>query len=408
VTRAALANLPSTSISAGPPLKACHLKARQLMQVVYSLTLGGSERLACDLAMRLDHDRVRSGICALTAGGPLAKTLEDAAIPFYVIGCPPGIQWGVMLKLYRLFRANRIDVVQTHHIKQLFYSGLGARMAGAALVHVEHEYFTLRKGVARRGLRMMALICDRIVVVGDEIKTHLVNEVGLPPSKVTVIHNGIDVGCYMPWPRVPREALGLRPDVRLIGHVGRLEPEKDQASLLHSFRMVANTHPHTRLVIIGDGSQRVALERLGEALGIAGRVDFFGFRQDVADFLPHLELFVLSSLNEGLPLSMLEAMACARPVVATALGEIPRVIRDGVNGVTVPPADPAALAHAITAVLEHPEQSQAMGVEARRLVEEQFSLARTVEQYQALYDSLPPPVGLRPPLLSGPRTTPTA
>lgn len=368
-------------------------QTRQLMQVVYSLTLGGSERLACDLALHLDPDRVRSRICALTAGGPMAKTLEEAAIPFDIIGCPPGVQWRVMSKLHRLFRESRADVVQTHHIKQLFYSSLGARMAGATLVHVEHEYFSLRKNRPRRGLRLLARFCSRIVAVGEEIKTFLVNEVGLPSSKVTVIPNGVDLTHYTPWPRVVRSALGLQPRVRLIGHVGRLEPEKDQVSLLHAFRLVADTHPDARFVIIGDGSQRSELERLGKTLGIAGRVAFFGFRQDVADFLPHLDVFVLSSLNEGLPISMLEAMACARPVVATALGEIPRVICDGVNGVMVPPGNPAALARAITSVLQQPVWGRAMGVEARRLIEERFSLTRVIEQYQDLYDSLP----LRPP-----------
>lgn len=368
-------------------------QTRRLMQVVYSLTLGGSERLACDLALRLDPDRVRSCICALTAGGPMAKTLQEAAIPFYVVGCPPGVQWRVMAKLYRLFRENRADVVQTHHIKQLFYGGIGARMAGAALVHVEHETFSLREDRPRRGLRLLARICDQIVAVGDEIKTHLVNEVGLPPSKVTVIPNGVDLTRYAPQPRVARQVLGLHPQGRLVGHVGRLEPEKDQVSLLHAFRLVADTHADVRFVIIGDGSQRSELERLAQALGIAGRVAFLGFRQDVADFLPHLELFVLSSLNEGLPIAMLEAMACARPVVTTALGEIPRVIRDGVNGMTVPPGHPAMLARAITSVLEHPAGGRAMGVQARQLIEERFSLTRVVEQYQDLYDSLP----LRPP-----------
>lgn len=371
-------------------------KPRHIMQVVHSLTLGGSERLACDLALGLNPSRVRSSICALAIGGPLAERLEEAAVPYYVVNCPPGVQWRVVPRLYQFFRRTQVDVVQTHHIKQLLYSAVGARMAGAALVHVEHEFFTLKPPRIRRRLRLAARLCNRIVVVGHEVKAFLVNEVGLPPSKITVIPNGVDVERYRPRPRLPREALGLPSRERLIGHVARLEPEKDQASLIRAFRLVADAHADTRLVIVGDGSQRGALQRAVAELRLDGRVDFLGLREDVPDLLPHFELFVLPSLSEGLPLAILEAMACERPVVATAIGEIPRVVRQGVTGVTVPPSDPATLAQALIGVLEGPDRAAAMGARARRLVEDAFSLKRVIAQYEVLYDSLDASDGHRP------------
>src|SRR2546428_12505218 len=153
------------------------------MQVVYSLFLAGSERLACELARHLDSARVRSSICALAHGGPLADTLRRAAIPFYVVGCEPGVQWRAALEVYRLFRDTRVDVVQTHHLKQLLYSAVGARLAGAALVHVEHEQFSLRPARARRHLRLAAPLCHRIIAVGEAVKGVLVGEVGLPPRE---------------------------------------------------------------------------------------------------------------------------------------------------------------------------------------------------------------------------------
>jgi glycosyltransferase involved in cell wall biosynthesis len=360
------------------------------MQVVYSLFQAGSERVACDLAMRVDPSRLRSSVCALALGGPLAETLKAAAIPSYVVGCEPGLQWRVIRKLYRLFRDTRVDLVQTHHFKQLFYSGIGARLAGAALVHVEHEYFSLQAPKIKRYLRAMGMLCHRIVTVGDEVKEFLVRDVRLPRSKVSVISNGVDVEFYVPRPRIAREALGLRPNGRLIGHVARLEAEKDQASLLHAFRTVSHVYPDARLVMVGDGSRRDELQCLAAALGIIERVDFLGSRKDVAELLPHLDVFVLSSLNEGLPLSILEAMACARPVVATAVGEVPLVVRDGVTGLTVPPGDSMALARAVMVLLEQRAWATAMGRAARQLIEDNFSLARTVGHYEALYESLLP------------------
>ena len=370
-----------------------HPRPYHLMQVVYSLFHGGSERLACELALRLDPSRVRSSVCALYAGGPLADTLEKAAIRFHIAGRRPGFDWPLIPRLYQLFREEQVDLVQTHHLAQLIYSGVGARLAGARLVHVEHEYFSLKAPRVKRRLRAMGALCHRIVAVGDEIEDFLVRVVGLPPSKVIVIPNGVDVECYRPRPRVAREALGLRPWGRLIGHVARLEAEKDQASLLQAFRTVVDTCPDARLLIVGDGSRRSELQGLAGTLGIAERVDFLGPRKDVEDLLPHLNVFVLSSLNEGLPLAILEAMACARPVVATAIGEIPRVVRDGVTGLTVPPGDSAALARAITVVLERPESAATMGRAARQLVEERFSLTSMVGRYQALYESILAPNG---------------
>lgn len=358
------------------------------MQVVYSLLRGGSERLACELALRLDPDCVRSSICALAMGGPVADTLADAGIPFDVIGCAPGRQWPTIVKLYRVFRKERVDVVQTHHLKQLVYSAVGARLAGAKLVHVEHDCWSLRPPKAQRCLRTLAPLCHRIVAVGESIRDFLVREVGLPASKVTTIPNGVDVTHYSPTPTLPREALGLVARRRLIGHVARLEPEKDQETLLRAFDIVLRTCSDARLVIIGDGSERANLERTVRSLGVAAHVDFLGLRTDVAALIPHLQVFALSSRNEGLPLVILEAMACARPVVAPAVGEIPQVVRDGVTGVTVPPGDPTALAGALVGILERPQWAATMGLAARQVVEQQYSLTRVIQQYDELYASL--------------------
>lgn len=358
------------------------------MQVIYWLRPGGSERLACDLALHLDPARVRASVCALTVDGPLGRELGRAGIPAHIAGRRPGVDWRLIARLYRLFRDQRVDLVQTHHLGQLIYSAIGARLAGAVLVHVEHDHYSLMAPSAKRRLRLLAPLCHRVVVVGDEIRRFLLREVGLRPSKVIVIRNGVDTTRYAPDARADREALGLPPKGRLIGHVARLEAEKDQETLLRAFRIVLGSYADASLLIVGDGSRRGDLQRMAGTLGIAERVAFVGARNDVADLLPHLDVFVLSSLNEGLPLAVLEAMASARAVVATAVGEIPQVVRDGVTGLTVPPGDPAALAAALAAVLERPVWARAMGRAARRLIEERFSLSSTVAQYQALYESL--------------------
>jgi sugar transferase (PEP-CTERM/EpsH1 system associated) len=358
------------------------------MQLAYSLKRGGSERMAVDLSLGLDASRVRSSMCALAYSGELAHELKSAGIPVHVIGRRSGLDWSVIPRLYRVFRENRADVVQTHHFVSLLYGAVGARLAGAAIVHVEHEYYSLQRPWVKRCFRLLAPLCSTIVAVGDQVREFLIREVGLPPTRVRVIRNGVDVERYSPWRRVPRTTLGLPPDGRLIGHVGRLEPEKDQRTLLRAFRIVLSACPDVRLIIVGEGGKLRDLQQTAASLGITAHVHFLGLQEDVKNLLPHLDVFALPSLNEGLPLALLEAMACGRPVIATAVGEIPRVIHEGVTGLMVPPDDPTALAASIRAILDRPEWGVEMGRSARQLVQETFSLSLTIRQYQDVYDSL--------------------
>ena len=363
-----------------------------VMQVVHSLVRGGSERVACDLAMRLDRSRVRSSVCALDVGGPLAAELEAAGIAAHVTGRRPGRDARLIGTLYRLFRREQVDVVQTHHLTQLIYGALGARLAGATLVHVEHETFSLRSARARRRLRALSFFCDRVVAVGEAIRDFLVGEVRIARPRVALIRNGIDLARYRPGRRDFRRRIGLPVTERWIGQIARLEEEKDQATLLRAFASVRARHADTRLVLVGDGSLRASLEELARSLGVEAAVSFLGARSDVADLLPELDVFVLSSIREGLPLALLEAMACGVPVVATAIGNVPRVVRDGVNGDLVPPADERALAAAVGRTLDSPDRASALGAAARAWVAQEYGLDATVRRYQELYDELSPDV----------------
>lgn len=364
-----------------------------LTQVVLSLECGGSETLARDIALGLDPSRFSTSICALDAGGPLEVELRAAAIPVNVLGRRVGFDWRLIPRLSRLFRSLKVQIVQTHHLTPLIYSALAARLAGARLVHVEHERFTYQDATARQRLRLLSTLCHRVVVVGDDIERYLVASARIPAAKITVIPNGVNLARYATAPRVSRSACGLPDDGRLIGHVARLDAAKDQATLLRSFKLVLNAHRDTRLVLVGDGPLRRELEALGHLLGISSRLTFLGLRADVAELLPHFEAFAFSSVSEGLPLAILEAMAAARPVVATAVGEIPTVVEHGVTGLLAPPGDPKSLADGLVRLLESPGWARDLGLAARSAVECRFSLRASVEQYQALFRALGPTRG---------------
>jgi glycosyltransferase involved in cell wall biosynthesis len=305
-----------------------------------------------------------------------------------MLGRRAGVDWRLFGRLYGLVSRERVDVVQTHHLGQLIYAAPATRLAGARLVHVEHDCHSLEPAKARRQLRMFARFCHRVVAVGEEIGEYLVREVRLPSSLVEVIQNGVDTRLYSPEPRRSRFELCLPADGRLIGHVGRLAPEKDHATLLKAFRSVAVADPRARLVLVGDGSLRSTLEVRAREIGVDDRVCWLGARTDVADLLPHFDVFVLSSIREGAPLSLLEAMAAARPVVSTRVGEVGRLVVNDVTGLVVEPGDPRGLAAAIATILSSPSVAARLGKASRAAVEQRFSLDRTVRAYEHLLTSL--------------------
>lgn len=359
-----------------------------LMQVTYSLGVAGSELVARDLALRLHSSALHCSVCAVDFGGPLADDLTHAGIPALVMGRRPGFDWRLVVRFYTLFRRMRPDIVQTHHLGQLVYAGPGARLAGASLVHVEHEYFSLMGARSRRLMASLGRLCQRFVAVGEEVRAFLVKEIGLPADRVRVIANGIDLDAYPCHPPGSRADLGLPDGVRLVGCVARLEVDKAHETLLSAFAAGLAHDRAVHLVLVGDGSLRGSLGERARALGLAERVHFLGVRRDVPTLLPHLDVFVLPSLREGLPVALLEAMAAARPIVATGVGEVSRVVLDGDTGLSVAPGDPDALGRALRRLLDDRALASRLGCAARRHVETHFSLDRTVRGYREVYEEL--------------------
>jgi glycosyltransferase involved in cell wall biosynthesis len=204
----------------------------------------------------------------------------------------------------------------------------------------------------------------------------------VPARKVCVIHNGIDLTAF-PTPAAPRPAKGNRAI-----HVARLNPVKDQPTLLHAARLAADAEPSFRLDLVGDGPARAELEALHRQLNLGGHVRFLGFRDDVRDLLTAADFFVLSSVSEGISLTLLEAMAMGLPVVATDVGGNREVVAEGTTGLLVPAQSPAALAEAMLGLVRDPERARRMGAAGRRRAEEKFDLRRVVREYEELYLSL--------------------
>jgi glycosyltransferase involved in cell wall biosynthesis len=232
---------------------------------------------------------------------------------------------------------------------------------------------------------------DKSIAVSDEIRQRCIKNQGVSPEKIITIPTAVDVEkfCGRTSRDQLRVQLGINASSPLVGTVARLVTPKRLDFLLDAARLVCDAVPQARFLIIGDGPLRDELERQAKQLDLApDYVRFLGSRLDIPDLLSALDIFVLSSEIEGLPVAMLEAMAASRPVVATQVGGIPQVIQNGQNGLLVPPKDPTGLAKAILTLIEDGDLRESMAQEGYRTVETRFSVDVVSKQVIALYDDL--------------------
>lgn len=358
-----------------------------VLQLVHSLRIGGSEKVAFDIASHLDAQRFEPSVCGLDVDGELSQELDRLNIRHHVF-FRRGVEAGVSRRIFQYIRRYRIDVLHTHHFAQLFYGALPARLAGARVIHTEHEFFTYHQSaVARRLIGPLLRLCSRMTVVGPEVAEYFQGTIGIPARTIQVVSNGVDVSRFGEDRLAARTALGLNAGDLVLGTIGRLEVEKDQRALLEAFQRLAAHRPDARLVIAGDGQLAGALKEQASQLGILDRTLFLGYRRDIARLLAAFDIFVLPSIREGLPVSLIEAMAASRPVVASDVGSVKDLITDDHCGFVVPPRDPAALDAALGRLAADASLRERLGAAGRRTAESRYSLAAIVKQYEALYSA---------------------
>jgi glycosyltransferase involved in cell wall biosynthesis len=357
--------------------------------VLSSLGMGGQERVALDLATSQARAGLRVTAVSLAPppDGPLAEGFRAAGVDVARFSRGrEGVDPALVLRLARWLSAQGVDLVHTHNPMALLYGAPAARLSGAGVVHTKHG---ANPGGRARLLasRVAARWVDCFVAVSPETAAVARRRREVDTRRLSVIPNGIALDRFHPAlsarARV-REELGIDPASWTVGTVGRLAAEKDQALLLRAVAPLLASGAH--LVLAGDGPLRTALSELAVSLGIAPRVHLLGARADVPDVLGALDVFVLSSTSEGLPLVIPEAMATGLPVVATSVGGIPGVIDEGRTGFLVPPGDGDTLRARVAALRADPAAARAMGMRARTVAIERFSAERMHADYLAVYE----------------------
>lgn len=371
-----------------------------IAHVVYRFDVGGLENGVVNLINRLPPERYRHAVVALTEITEFRRRIVRDDVQYVALRKPPGQgvwQWPALV---RLFRELQPSIVHTRNIAALEAS-VPALLAGVPVrLHGEHGWDSAdpdgtnwKHRLTRRAYR---LAVQHWIALSSHIEAYLRDAVGVPAARLTRICNGVDTQRFQPAAGGRRAVIAGSPfddpSLWVVGTVGRLQTVKDQVNLVraveHTVKTSAQARTRLRLVVAGDGPQRGEVEAAIRDAGLQAHVWLAGVRQDVPAVLRGLDAFALPSRAEGISNTILEAMACGLPIVATRVGGTPDLIDEGVTGMLVPPADPRAFGEALLGLMQNPYAARRLATAARGECERRFSLDRMVADYAALYDDL--------------------
>lgn len=369
-----------------------------VVHLTYALDVGGLETLLVDCINRMPPERYRHAVVCLTRYTDFAQRITQPGVEVYALGKPPGLGLGTHLKFWKLMRKLSPAILHTYNLSALEYAFSGTLAGVPVRIHAEHG----RDASDPQGLnpkhnflrRRMAPFIDCFIPVSEDLHRWLADTVRIAPAKTLFIKNGVDTGKFAAAPAA--SDAGASPwdggDNIVIGTVARIQDVKNHRDLVTAFARLREQLPEQRdrlrLSIVGDGPLMPAVREQVASLGLQDVVWLPGARADVASLLHGFSLFVLPSLAEGTPVSMLEAMACGLPVVASRVGGIPEVVSDGCEGTLVAPRDIDALTAALAAYVRDPLLRRRHGDAARVRVEQSFSMRVMLEEYGRLYDRL--------------------
>jgi sugar transferase (PEP-CTERM/EpsH1 system associated) len=373
-------------------------QAPLVVHLTYSLDYGGVETLIVESINRMPAERYRHAVVCLTKYTDFAKKITRPGVELIALNKPPGLALATHARLFKLLRRLRPAILHTYNLAAVEYAAT-AMLAGVPVrVHAEHgrdardpQGLNAKHNLLRR---LLAPVIGCYVPVSLDLQRWLREVVKIPDAKNLLIDNGVDTARFAPGAADVALPPGC-PDWNgcfVIGTVGRIQDVKDHATLVQAFALLRERLPQhagrLRLAIIGDGPLRPALARQVEEAGLLDAVWLPGARNDIAAIMQRFSVFALSSIAEGTPVTLLEAMACGLPVVSTRVGGIPDLVPEGVAGALVPAQDPAALAAALAGYAADPERVRREGVAARRRIEQRYSIQAMLSAYLALYDRL--------------------
>jgi glycosyltransferase involved in cell wall biosynthesis len=362
-----------------------HVSIPRVIHLVESLEIGGAEKLVCDFVIGRGADRT-SVIC-LEVIGALGESLRAQGFRVDLVGMKG--RWTTIQRLRGMLQRERPDILHCHNFTAHLYGAIAARLVGGIRVLMtKHGALVPARSLVGLVNRWLAGTTQVVAVSMEAVQVMKPWE--RPAKPILYIANGISLRPYEnPISRdAARTRLGWPRDVFMVGIVARVTAIKGHVRLVESFSRILPRIPGAMLVIVGDGAARASVEQRIDQLGLESSVYFLGERQDVPLILAALNVFCLPSETEGMPITLLEAMAASRPVVVSTVGAIPKVVDDGVSGILISPFDSDALDTALLKLAGDPQLAASMGQAGQRRVERDFSSTTALRNYETLYEQM--------------------
>lgn len=319
------------------------------------------------------------------------KEAEKLGLNIQVFPCNGKFDIKAIIKIRQYIKRNRIGVIHSHGYKSNFYGILASFNLNVLRVTTCHNWLgnKLKMKLYARLDKFLLNKFDRIIAVSDDLLEEILPNVS-SRDKVTVINNGVDLNKFQPSGGDARlkKTMGMKEGETVVGAIGRLTEEKGQVYLIRAFAEIVPEFPKAKLLIVGDGPLRNSLESEARNLGLEDKVVFAGIRNDIPEILNITDVFVLPSLEEAMPMALLEAMAARRPIVATRVGAVSNIIEDKVSGLLVGPKDPIALSRSIAYLLKNKTIASSLGENSYDIVRNNFSAGRMAREYIKAYNSL--------------------
>lgn len=362
-----------------------------VIHLVEELTIGGLEKILTAIVLNLDKEKYNVSVWCLREGGFFADKLVNEGIDVKILHIYTSRNPLSIYKLYKLLKSHKFDIIHTHAYSAGTIGRISAFLAGIPVI-ISHnqnvyDYYNRYYHFVEW---LLSLITDGIICVSDEVKRFTNETQGIDSKRLLTIYNGIDSVYPVSEKRTSglRKELDIPADHSVMGTIAQFSKKKGLAYLIKSASILLEHRKDVNFLLVGEGSIMEELKKLCVNLKVEKNVIFAGERSDIPEILSLIDIFVLPSIREGLPLAVLEAMDCGKPIIATNVGGVPEIVKNGINGILVQPKDPEALYSAMKELLDDRGKMEKMGYEGKKICGKNFSSKAMVDRVEELYDKL--------------------